>query len=290
MASQYPEGPRPSIAYRPAFAAGIISPMLRFRSDMEKWQTGACELTNFFVHVQGGASNRPGTQYVGAVKDATSLPRLVPFVYNNTQSYVLEMGNGYILFISDGAYLTNSDGSIYEVATPYAVADVWNIRWVQSADVLTIAHPSYPLYNLSRSGETDWTLAEISFAAGIDAPTGVSAVATNGNAGNTGTTPGISSVTVVPEETENGWWKILLISWLNARSTGRRSLMWNACPGRISAGQQPNLCKFASRGLISFIYDRFMLTFAHMCAIAWTWKPLISLSVSAASPTGMAGT
>ncbi|GBQ63192.1 hypothetical protein [Komagataeibacter swingsii] len=169
--------------------------MLRFRSDMEKWQTGACQLTNFFVHVQGGASNRPGTQYIGAVKDAANLPRLVPFVYNNTQSYVLEMGDKYFRFISNGAYLTNTDGSVYEVATPYAVADVWGIRWVQSADVLTIAHPSYPLYNLSRSGETDWTLAEVSFAAGIEAPGTVSATATNGNAGNTGTTPGISSAT-----------------------------------------------------------------------------------------------
>ena len=193
--SSGPSGPRPAIAYRPAFAAGIISPMLRFRSDMEKWQTGACQLTNFFVHVQGGASNRPGTQYIGAVKDAANLPRLVPFVYNNTQSYVLEMGNEYIRFISDGAYLTNTDGSVYEVATPYAVADVWGIRWVQSADVLTISHPSYPLYNLSRSGETDWTLSEVSFAAGMDAPGTVSATATNGNAGNTGTTPGISSAT-----------------------------------------------------------------------------------------------
>ncbi|MBY4639235.1 hypothetical protein K6L44_04295 [Gluconacetobacter entanii] len=91
MASQYPEGPRPSIAYRPAFAAGIISPMLRFRSDMEKWQTGACELTNFFVHVQSGASNRPGTQYVGAVKDATSLPRLASSQQRNSSPLSSEL-------------------------------------------------------------------------------------------------------------------------------------------------------------------------------------------------------
>ena len=47
-----PPGPHPAISHRSAFAAGIISPMLRFRFDMEKWQTGACQLTNFCVHEQ----------------------------------------------------------------------------------------------------------------------------------------------------------------------------------------------------------------------------------------------
>ncbi len=34
--TRIPSGPNAAISYRPAFAAGIISPMLRFRSDMEK--------------------------------------------------------------------------------------------------------------------------------------------------------------------------------------------------------------------------------------------------------------
>ncbi len=67
------------------------------------------------MHVQCGASNRTGTQHIGVVKDAANLLRLVPCIYNNTQFYALEMGNGYIRSISDGAYLTNADGSMYEL-------------------------------------------------------------------------------------------------------------------------------------------------------------------------------
>ena len=70
-------------------------------------------------------------------------------------------------FISNGAYLTNSDGSIYKLTTPYAIGDVFYLRHEQSADVLTITRPSYPAHNLSMVGQLDWTLTEISYAAGI---------------------------------------------------------------------------------------------------------------------------
>lgn len=188
-------GQQISLTYRGSFAAGIISPALNFRSDMEKWQSGASALTNFFVHVQGGISNRPGTQYVGTCKQTDNPPNLIPFVYNNAQSYILEFGDKYLRIISRGAYLTKADGSIYEVATPYSITDVFYLRHAQSADVMTITHPSYPAHNLSRLGQLDWTLTEISYAAGISPPSMTGTTPTNGNAGNTGTTPGISSVT-----------------------------------------------------------------------------------------------
>lgn len=187
-------GATPGVSFRGAFAAGIMSPALQFRADQEKWQTGAAELTNMFVHVQGGASNRPGTEFVGDVKDSANLPRVIPFIYSNAQNYVLEFGNGYIRIISMGAYLTNTDGSLYEIATPYALADVFELRFAQSADVMTITHPSYAPMNLSRQGQIDWSLSAITFASNVSAPVMTEATPINGNAGSTGTTPGISSV------------------------------------------------------------------------------------------------
>lgn len=189
-----PERPQIALTYRGSFAAGIISPSLNFRADMEKWQSGAAALQNFFVHVQGGISNRSGTQFIGASKQTSNPPVLIPFIYNNSQSYILEFGDKYLRIISNGSYLTNADGSVYEVKTPYAVEDVFFLRHAQSADVMTITHPSYPAHNLSRVGQTNWLLTEISYAAGIVAPSMTGVEAINGNAGNTGTKPGISSV------------------------------------------------------------------------------------------------
>jgi hypothetical protein len=197
-----PPGPKPAPVYQPAFTAGVLDPKLWFRSDLAKWRSGLAQAQNFFVHVQGGASNRPGTEYIGTVKDSTKAAKLIPFVFNDTQTYVLEVGEKYIRFISNGAYLTNTDGSAYEVATPYLIGDVFNLRWTQSNDVLTFAHPVYPVYNLNRLGALNWTFTAETYTEGLAAPVLIQASAdgssgsraVNGNAGATGTTPGISSV------------------------------------------------------------------------------------------------
>ena len=48
---------------------------------------------------------------------------------------------------------------IYEIASPYASADLANVRFVQSADVMYFVHPSYAIRTLSRTDHDAWTLA-----------------------------------------------------------------------------------------------------------------------------------
>lgn len=61
-----------------------------------------------------------------------------------------------------------------EVATPYITADLFDLHYVQSADVLTIVHPDYAPRELRRLSATSWTLTTISFTPTISAPTGLS--------------------------------------------------------------------------------------------------------------------
>lgn len=185
--------PGPSVAsiFRGSFGGGILSPVIGFRADMEKWQVGAANLTNFFVHVQGGISNRSGTQYIGEQAGTGNPAKLIPFVFNNEQGYILEMGAGYIRFIYRGAYITNGDGSIYQIGSPYGWNDVFSLRYDQSADVMTITHPGYTPYELKRYADTNWTLAQVSFASGIAAPTMTEVTAENGTAASSGTTPAV---------------------------------------------------------------------------------------------------
>lgn len=63
----------------------------------------------------------------------------------------------------------------YEIPNPYAEADLFDLHYVQSADVLTITHPSYPPRELRRYGATNWQLSTVSFVASIAAPTGQTA-------------------------------------------------------------------------------------------------------------------
>jgi hypothetical protein len=87
---------------------------------------------------------------------------------------VIELGAGYIRFHTQGATLL-SGGSPYEIVNPYAEADLFDIHYVQSADVMTLVHPNYAPRELRRLGATNWTLTTITFGSPITSPTGVSA-------------------------------------------------------------------------------------------------------------------
>ena len=64
---------------------------------------------------------------------------------------------------------------IYEIPSPYAEADLFDIHYVQSADVLTLVHPNHAPRELRRLGATTWVLSTIDFAAPLSPPTGVTA-------------------------------------------------------------------------------------------------------------------
>ena len=157
-----------------SFAGGEMSPEMFGRIDDVKYQTGAATMKNFVATPQGPAENRPGTAFVRAVKDSTKRTRLIPFTYSTTQTMVIELGAGYIRFHTQGATLM-SGGVPYEIANPYAEADLFDIHYVQSADVMTLVHPNYAPRELRRLGATNWTLTTINFGAPIAAPTGVTA-------------------------------------------------------------------------------------------------------------------
>ena len=62
---------------------------------------------------------------------------------------------------------------IYEISTPYALADLEDLKYVQSADVMTLTHRNYRAYDLSRLANDNWTLVPIAFVPNVDAPTGL---------------------------------------------------------------------------------------------------------------------
>lgn len=155
--------------FQASFGAGEISPEMFGRIDDAKYRSGAAVMRNFIAKPQGPAENRAGFRFVRAVKDSTKRTRLIPFTFNTTQTMVIELGAGYFRFHTQGATLL-SGGAPYEVANPYAESDLFDIHYVQSADVLTLVHPGYAPRELRRLGPTSWALTTINFAAPIAAP------------------------------------------------------------------------------------------------------------------------
>lgn len=157
-----------------SFGGGVLSPEMLGRIDDVKYQSGLAACRNFVIKPQGPAENRPGFAFVREVKNSTRRTRLIPFVYSITQTMVIEMGAGYFRFHTNGGTLLDGDAP-YEIANPYAEADLFDIHYVQSADVLTLVHPNYAPRELRRMGATDWQLSSITFSSPVGTPTGVSA-------------------------------------------------------------------------------------------------------------------
>lgn len=78
------------------FTSGQISPRLVGRVDLAKYANGLRDSKNMIVWPHGGATRRPGTYFVKEVKDSTKPVRLIRFKYSTLQSYVLEIGDGYM--------------------------------------------------------------------------------------------------------------------------------------------------------------------------------------------------
>jgi hypothetical protein len=156
--------PRTTLALT-SFVSGEFSPKMDGRTDFEKYSSGAKTLENFLVHPQGAATRRVGTQFIAEVKSSAAKTRLIPFEFSTTQTYVLEFGNNYIRFFKDKGQIL-SGGSAYEISSPYLTAELFDIKFAQSADVMYITHPNHEVMKLSRTGHTAWTLAEVEFTDG----------------------------------------------------------------------------------------------------------------------------
>jgi hypothetical protein len=148
-----------------SFARGEIAPTLYGRTDTVMYETGLRVLRNRITMRHGGVTRRPGTQYVGTALNGGNPVRLIPFIFNETgngQSYVLEFGNQYVAFYQNGGVVV-SGGNPYTITSPYLQADLSTLKFDESADVITITHPSYAVYELKRIAATNWTLTTVTF-------------------------------------------------------------------------------------------------------------------------------
>lgn len=153
-----------------SFNGGEMSPQMFGKVDDAKFLSSLSACRNFIATAQGPLINRPGFAMVRAVKNSDAATRIIPFTYSSDQTMVIELGAGYFRFHTQGATLMNGSAP-YEVENPYAAADLFDIHYVQSADVMTLVHPSYAPRELRRYGALDWRLVEIDLAPSLSAPT-----------------------------------------------------------------------------------------------------------------------
>ena len=92
------------------------------------------------------------------------------FIVSNKTTTTFELkdidGNN----VNTSSYTTYTSGGVfnrvYTITTPYVTADLPNLKFAQSADVMYICHPDYSIHKLSRTGHTNWFLDVVEFTAG----------------------------------------------------------------------------------------------------------------------------
>ena len=184
------------------FTGGELSPRLDGRNDLAKYNSGCKTLENMIVYPHGAAARRSGTSFVAEVKDSTKKTRLIPFEFSTTQTYMLEFGDEYIRFYKDNGQIL-SGGSAYEIASPYLEAELFEIKYAQSADVMYICHPNHAVRKLSRTGHTAWTLTEVDFTNGpyLDSNISTTTFTTSAHTVGVGRTLTASAITGINSDT-----------------------------------------------------------------------------------------
>lgn len=144
--------------------AGEVSPRLLGRVDVQKYNNGLRTCLNGYPLVHGGAKRRGGLRFAAAAKQALKQTRLVPFIFNRDQAFIVEFGDGYArFFTAAGARIEDPPATPVEVVSPYLEADLDDLHYVQGADTMFLFHPSYQPRKLVRYSNTVWKLSVASW-------------------------------------------------------------------------------------------------------------------------------
>lgn len=144
------------------FSGGEISNNLYGRVDLPLYQNSVSSLENFDVMPQGGIKRRYGSIRVGILKGES---RLIPFIINNSLSFIFEIGAEYIRIWKNGQLLTNAGYPIEFLSTTdlplYKKAEIKDIQTAQTYDSIYLAHRHYKPYVIKWQGGDVFTLSSL---------------------------------------------------------------------------------------------------------------------------------
>ena len=137
-----------------SLSAGIWSPLLTCRLDLEKRHQACRDLVNFVVLEHGGISRRPGLELCADLTNSTH--RLIPFEASLVDAFVLCISLGTVeIFNNDGEHVASLD-------SPWGNSlDL--IQYQQINDRLFLAHPDNPVVIISRNVDS-WSIEQLKYS------------------------------------------------------------------------------------------------------------------------------
>ena len=104
------------------FNAGEVTPYMHQRKDFKKTSSACEQMINCLALIYGPFIKRSGSRYVVSAKYNDTKAILVPFIFSETEAYILEFGHFYVRFYTnDGQIIkTTSDTDAWITSTNYS--------------------------------------------------------------------------------------------------------------------------------------------------------------------------
>tara|TARA_R100000329_G_scaffold151341_2_gene147084 strand:- start:416 stop:2377 length:1962 start_codon:yes stop_codon:yes gene_type:complete len=150
------------------FTTGEIDPLLKSRIDINQYYNALEQARNVLIQPQGGATRRPGLQYLSEIPSAANPQngcRLVPFEFSTTQSYMFLFVHNRLYIYRDKSLVTNINGSGNDyLTTTVGSTNITTMDYAQSADTLIVVQEDMAPKKITRGGShSSWTISDISF-------------------------------------------------------------------------------------------------------------------------------
>ena len=155
------------------FQYGELSPSLISRTDTRVYNASAQKVENFFLRAEGGVIKRAGLSKIyefDTTVDDTKVQqhRLVPFIFSDDERYIVSLEHQKIrVFQID----TNNTVSLATTITqdansatlPFTNTNIHQVTYAQSGDVMFIAHQTFMVRKLVRTGLTSFQVETKTF-------------------------------------------------------------------------------------------------------------------------------
>ena len=160
---------------RTNFSAGLLNPAAEGKISNAILEASLRQADNCRIDKNGNVSSAPGTEFkadLNALTGQNGPFAKVEFKVSNELAYTLVFAGEIIYVKKAGEYLKDEDSNLITLFSPYKTEDlftengVFRIKYVQSADVLYLAHENYNLHKIMRKSETKWDIAQVEFKNG----------------------------------------------------------------------------------------------------------------------------
>ena len=137
-------------SFQSSFNRGELDPRLVGRKDLQAYYAGAKIAQNVVTLVQGGVRRRNGTEFIAEDTDG----RLFNFSFSTEVNYCL-------LFTALQCEVFKDGVSQVTFVTPYTLAQLKEIDYIQSADTALLFHADVAPQQISRASDILWSIGAV---------------------------------------------------------------------------------------------------------------------------------